>query len=213
MREAIMKSVHILLALCIYFNIAADQHAFFLSAVDDVAHYTEILQVQLSQLQGQLDELNQMSSCDCLDEHVYVSYNVFESKLNALDDVVQEFHQEFHAAIETVSISTLDKVLEYITTYTFAGTDQSSQQHITNVVQEVLEINRIKLSSSKNVVIMKVDDVWYASHSPDHIEPFFQLRESDHNLWYGDNEDLWGYDKFGKLFVIDKNNKRRIVTG
>jgi hypothetical protein len=60
---------------------------------------------------------------------------------------------------------------------------------------------------------MKVDDVWYASSSPEHTEPFFRLRESDHNLWYGDNEDLWGYDKLGRLFVIDKNNKRRIVTG
>jgi hypothetical protein len=208
-----MKNVCVLLILCIYFNIVADQHTIFLSAIDDVAHYAEILQIQLSQLQEQLDELNQISLCDCPDVNMYVTYNIFESKLNALDDVVEEFHQEFHAAIETVSISTLDKVLDYITAYTLADTDQTSQQQITNAVQEILEIHRIKLSSSKNVVIMKVDDVWYASSSPEHTEPFIRLRESDHNLWYGDNEDLWGYDKLGRLFVIDKNNKRRIVTG
>lgn len=42
--------------------------------------------------------------------------------------------------------------------------------------------------------------------------PVFSLNSGDHNTWYGNNNDLWGYDRFGRLFHIDSTNKRTLLT-
>ena len=37
--------------------------------------------------------------------------------------------------------------------------------------------------------------------------PHFYIQEGDHNLWYVEAQ-LWGYDKFGYLFVIEEDGNR-----
>ena len=101
-----------------------------------------------------------------------------------------------------------------------------TQQNIQELKREVLMLNLhveqmrvelpfilpIKLSSQANIDVFKLDNVLCIPYSPGSHSPYFTLKEGDHNLWYGDEGDLWGYDKQGKLFVIDKNNKRKTLT-
>lgn len=67
-------------------------------------------------------------------------------------------------------------------------------------------------STSRGVSIVLHQNKLYAAKSPHDCEPFFLLMNGDHNLWYGDNGDLWGYDKMGQLFNINHEHMRVVKS-
>ncbi len=72
---------------------------------------------------------------------------------------------------------------------------------------DITEVMRIQLTSS-NVYVSLQDDQLFAGRHEGSCEPYFGLKKGDHNLWYGNSDDLWGYDIMGRLFQITRDNKR-----
>ncbi len=84
--------------------------------------------------------------------------------------------------------------------------------HVERMQVELPCILAVTLSSNNDVHVFMQEEALCATCAVDGYSAHFTLEKGDHNLWYGDDGELWGYNKQGKLFVIDKDNKRSELT-
>jgi hypothetical protein len=63
-------------------------------------------------------------------------------------------------------------------------------------------------ATSDSVPIILSDGIYYVCLNPADCQPYIALKEGDHNLWYDEKNNLWGYDQYGSLFKATADGSR-----